>query len=334
MKVLVTGGTGFLGANVVRHLLARGDEVICTTRRTSPGLCLEGLDVTLDPTPLDDVEALKRRLDGVEGVYHLAGTFDPGPTGEALMRTIHVDATRSLCEASVAAGVKRLVLCSSSITVGWGGLDDPGDESCPVADLDSYYGPSGPLRAYHDTKAEAEALVKTYLDRGLETVTVNPDYILGAWDIKPTSGAMVLAMAKRWVPVYPKGGKCFQDADDCALGHLYAMDRGVPGERYLLGRWNLSYQDFLGATARVVGRRPPAFPLPRRVGSVAGRVGAVLQRFDAHKFAGLDRYVLRSMAEERYRSGLRAVEELGVPETPIEQSIEKAWRWFRDHDYC
>ncbi len=333
MKVLVTGGTGFLGANLVRHLLARGDEVVCTTRRTSPGLCLDGLDVVLDPTPLDDAEALRRLLDDVDGVYHLAGTFDPGPTGEALMRAIHVDATRSLCEASLAAGVQRLVLCSSSITVGWGGLHDLGDETRAVTDLDRYYGRSGPLRAYHDTKAEAEALVASYVPRGLETVTVNPDYILGAWDIKPTSGAMVLAMAKRWLPVYPKGGKCFQDADDCALGHVYAMDRGVPGERYLLGRWNLSYRDFLGTVASVVGRRPPALPLPRRVGELAGRLGAVLQRLDAHKFAGLDRYVLRSMAEERYRSGRKAVATLGVPETPIEQSIEKALRWFRDHDY-
>jgi len=334
MKFVLTGGTGFVGANVVRHLLARGDEVVCLTRRTSPPLCLEGLDVTLSPTPLSDVEALKRALDGAEGVLHLAGTFDPGPGGDEKMRAIHVDATRNLCDAALAAGARRLLLCSSSITVGWGGPGDPGDEDRPVADIDAFYGRAGALRVYHDSKAEAEALVKTYIPRGLECVTVNPDYIIGAWDIKPTSGAMILAMARRWVPVYPRGGKCFQDADDCAAGHLLAFDRGAPGRRYLLANENLTYREFMGQIAEVVGRRPPLVPLPRRAAEAVGVAGALLQRVDAHRFAGLNRYVLRSMGQPRFRSGRRAREELGVPATPTRDAIEKAYRWFRDHDYC
>jgi len=334
MKVIVTGGTGFIGANVVRHLLARGDEVVCLTRRTSPGLCLDGLDVTLAQVPLDDAEALKRALDGAEAVYHLAGTFDPGPGGRERMFGVHVEATRALCEASLAAGVRRLLLCSSSVTVGFGGLDDPGDEDSPMPQLDALYGTDGPLRWYHDSKLDAEALVRTYLERGLETVIVNPDYIIGAWDIKPTSGAMILAMCKRWLPVYPRGGKCFQDVDDCAAGHLLAFDRGTPGRRYLLGNENLSYRQFLGQAAEVIGRRPPALPLSRRLSEVAGVAGAGLQRLDAHRFAGLDRYVLRSMSQARYRSAARAHEELGVPRTPVVEAIEKAVRWFREHGYC
>ncbi|MCB9741892.1 MAG: NAD-dependent epimerase/dehydratase family protein [Alphaproteobacteria bacterium] len=334
MKVLVTGGTGFIGANVVRHLLARGDEVVCLTRGSSPTLCLDGLDVQRVQGDLSDAEALKPLLDGVEGVYHLAGVFDPSPKGRALMFRVHVDGTRALCEAAVAAGVRRLVLCSSSVTVGFGPRHAPGNEDTPIHGLDRLYGADGPLRWYHDSKLRSEQLVREYIPRGLEAVIVNPDYIIGAWDIKPTSGALVLTMCRSWIPVYPQGGKCFQDADDCALGHLYAMDRGQAGRRYLLGNENHSYREFMGIIAKVTGQRPPALPMPRLLAEAAGLAGAIGSRVDAHRFAGLNRYVLRSMAQGRYRSGRRAVQELGVPQTSLEVAVEKCVRWFRDHGYC
>lgn len=332
MTVLVTGGTGFIGANVVRHLLKQGQRVRCLTRKSSPGLCLEGLDVDIVQAPLDDVEALKHALDGCTGVYHLAGVFDPSPKGRELMFGVHVDGTRNLCDAALAVGVQRLLLCSSSVTVGFGGLDAPGDETTPL-DPTPIYGAEGPLRWYHDSKLASEALVQTYPEQGLDTVIVNPDFILGAWDIKPTSGQLVLMMARGWVPVYPKGGKCFMDADDCALGHIGAMERGRSGERYLLGCANHSYREFMGMIAQVVGRRGPLIGLPRRAAEVVGAVGAVGARFDPHRFAGMDRHVLRSMGQFRYRDGSKAVTAFRLEQTPLEVSIEKAFRWFWDHGY-
>jgi len=332
-KVLVTGGTGFIGANVVRLLVARGDRVTCTVRASSPGLGLAGLQVKRVRLDLGDPEAVARALRGVDDVYHLAGVFDPGPAGAELMRRVHVDAARTLCEASLAVGVRRLLYCSSSVTVGFGPRDAPGHEDTPLPDLDGFFGRGTALRAYHDTKLAGEALVASYVPRGLETVTVNPDYVIGPWDIKPTSGALIVAMAKRWVPVYPAGGKCFIGALDCAQGHLLAMERGTPGRRYLLGNHNLSYAEFMGIVARVVGRRPPVAPVPRRVNGALGRVGRVLNRIDTHRFAGLDPMVLRAMAEQRYRTGQRSWDELGVPRTPIADAVQGAYDWFRKHRY-
>jgi len=333
MKVLVTGGTGFIGANVVRHLLARGDEVVCLIRK--PRKALEGLDVTLAQVPLDEsrsgVDALARAMDGCEGVYHVAGIFDPSPGGIDRMRQVHVYGTRALLRAMEKTGARRMVLCSSSITVGFGDLDAPGDEDTPL-DPDAIYGRGNALRAYHDTKLQSEELALGW--GGVEVVGVNPDFILGAWDVKPTSGQLVLTMAKRFVPVYPQGGKCFQDADDCAVGHLLAMDRGTPGRRYLLGNENLSYRDFMGIVAEVVGQRPPVFALPTSATALAGRVGARLQRVDAHRFAGLDPNVLRSMQQPRYRTAQRAFTELGVPRSPIRGAVQKAWDWFQAHGYA
>ncbi len=335
MRVLVTGSTGFVGAHVVRAHLAAGWTVRCAVRASSPGLALEGLDVERVELPLGDPRALRAALADVDAVQHVAGIFDPTPGGGERMMQVHVDATRALCDAALAQPEPpRLVLCSSSITVGWGTREAPASEDSPVPDPDRVYGRGNALRAYHDSKLEAEALVRGYAERGLHAVIVNPDYVIGPWDRKPTSGAIILAMARRWVPIHPRGGKSFIDAADCGLGHVRALERGRPGARYLLGMHNLSYRDFMGRVARVVGRPPPVLPMPRTLTGVVGQVGRVLNRLPTERFAGLQPQVLASMQSERYRSGARAREELGLPDTPIEASIESAYAWFRDHGYC
>jgi len=327
MRVLLTGATGFIGANLVRALIAQGDEVICLIRK--PNRCVEGLNVRFSDLPLldrpDAIDHLARLLEGVEGIYHVAGLFDPSPGGRARMEAVHGEAALALLKAGVKAGVRRLLYCSSSVTVGFGPRNAPGNEDSPL-DVAQAYGEDNPLRWYHDSKLAGEALVKGF--GGIETVIVNPDYIIGPWDIRPTSGQLVLSMGRNWVPIYPQGGKCFQGAETCAEGHIRAMKFGKPGSRYLLGSHNLSYREFMEQVAEVVGRPRPVLPLPNLAVRVAGRLGAVLQRRDPHRFAGLDRRVLGAMQAERYRSGARAANELGLPAGDLRKSIEECWAWF------
>ena len=324
MRYLVTGATGFLGANLVRVLLAEGHTVVAVVRK--PNRLIEGLPLTLATSALDDLPGLTAAAAGCHGIFHVAGTFDPGPGGEALMRQLHVDATQTLLEVARRVGC-RLVVCSSSITVGFGSESDPGDEDTPL-DADRVYGRTGPLRTYYDTKLRSEQLTA---DAG--GVVVCPDYVLGAWDVKPTSGQLLLSIARGWVPLYPRGGKCFIDAEDCAVGHLRAMERGTPGRRYLLGNHNVSYRDFMSACARIAHRPPPVAPLPTTVARAAGITGRLLQRIDPHRFAGLDPDVLLAMQQRRYRNGRRAWTELDVPRRPLDQSITAALDWFRANGY-
>ncbi len=331
MRYAVTGATGFLGANLVRHLIEAGHEVLALIRK--PNALIADLSIQTETTPIDGTspDRLAEVLSACDGVFHLAGIFDPSPGGAARMHAVHVDATAALCAAAAAAGVPRLVLCSSSITVGFGSLSEPGNEDTPLDPSDAY-GVSGALRAYHDTKLAAEQLVAEARD--IEGVTVNPDFIIGPWDVKPTSGQLLLSMARGRMPVYPKGGKCFQNASDCARGHLLAMERGQPGRRYLLGSHNLSYLEFMGKIADVVGCRAPRWPLPQWVTASAGLAGRLGSRLDAHRFAGLDRHVLQAMQSERYRDDARARTELGLEPTPIEDGIAAAYKWFQAQGYC
>ncbi len=330
MRVFVTGGTGFLGAHVVRAHLEAGDDVRCLVRPSSSSLALDGLPVDRVQVALDRPAEVRRALEGCEGIQHVAGLFDTGAGGAERMRAVHVDATRALAEAALDLGIPRFVLCSSTVTVGWGSAEAPADEDTPLPDPDAVYGRGTPLRAYHDTKLEAESLVRDAAARGLGAVIVNPDYVVGPWDQKPTSNALILQMARRWIPFWPRGGKCFVDAADCGRGHRLALVRGVPGRRYILGVHNLTYRDFMVRTARILGQLPPVAPLPRAATRLAGLAGSVLARLDPHLAAGLDRRVLESTASPRFRDGTRARTELGLPVTPIEASIEAAVRWFVD----
>ena len=333
MKVVVTGATGFLGANLIRALIARGDEVHCIVRK--PNICVEGVDVQLHTIPLKDhpveVERLAKVMQGCSVVYHVAGIFDPSPGGADRMVDLHVFATRALLRAAEKAKVERFVYCSSSITVAYGNKSNPGIES-QYFDAFAVYGTSGPLIDYYRSKLQGEALVRGW--KSMDSVIVNPDYIIGPYDVKPTSGQLILSMSKSWLPVYPKGGKCFLGAHDCALAHIAAAEYGKTGERYLLGGHNLSYQEFMTKVSCVVGSRPPKIPLPRMALSLAGKIGSVASSVDPHRFAGLEPHVLLSMHEERSRSAEKMITELKVTPRPIEESIQEAYQWFVRHGYC
>ena len=264
---------------------------------------------------------------GCDGVFHVAGIFDPSPGGESAMRSLHVDATVALVGAAKDVGITKFLTCSSSITVGFGTKEAPGHEDTPI-DPDLIYGRSGALRAYYDSKLESERLT---IEAG--GVVVCPDYVLGAWDVKPTSGQLLLTLAKGFVPAYPTGGKCFVDADDCAIGHIRALEVGTPGRRYLLGNWNLSYREFMALGAYAAGKTAPFLPVPKTAMRLAGALGGVLQRYDAHRFAGMEKHVLLAMMQHRYRTGKRSWDELSVPRTPMEETVRKTLGWFQEHGY-
>ena len=123
-------------------------------------------------------------------------------------------------------------------------------------------------------------------------------------------------------------------AEDCALAHIAAMEKGRVGERYLLGYHNYSYKEFMEIIADVVGRKPPKYPVPGLLIELAGWFGMKGARIDPHRFAGFEPNVLRSMMQERYRNGQKMVEELGITPQKIEKSVEEAFRWFQQHGYC
>jgi dihydroflavonol-4-reductase len=306
--ILVTGGTGFLGAHVVRQLVAAGARVRVLTRGGAGELAELGVeafagDVVRD---LEGAPPLARALDGVSEVYHLAGFVSRDPADGQRMMRVHIDGTRRVLEAARAAGVRRVVVASTSGTVAVSREPEPipdetaGDPTELVARWPYYLSKIYQERLAFDLGATL----------GLEVVTVNPSLLLGPGDVRESSTGDVRRFLRRQIPVVLPGGVNFVDARDAAAATVAAMARGRAGERYLLGGPNWTIAEFFGRLERAAKVRGPRLRLPRRLAE--GAAGLLEQ---AYRAVGRESPVERTTVEMGhvfwYCSSKKAERELG-----------------------
>ncbi len=254
-KVLVTGGTGFLGEHVCAALTRAGTPVRALARSRSGVLDELGVELIRgDVTSADDCA---RAVAGVTAVYHLAGVVSRDPDdGQRMMRT-HVDGTRHLLTAAAAAGVRRVVVASTSGTVAVSARDEVLDESAGSAEELVAGWP------YYVSKIYQERLAfELGTTLGLEVVCVNPSILYGPGDRRMSSTGDIRRFLRGQIPVIPRGGINFVDARDAADATVAAMAQGRPGERYLLGGPNWTMKEFFGRLARVAKVRGPWLALP------------------------------------------------------------------------
>lgn len=263
-RYLVTGATGFLGRHLVEALRARGHHVVAFARghepqhATSRPASLADLGAEVVRGDVLDTDALARAAQGAEGLFHCAGKVSRDAADAAELHRINVVGTRSALAAARKAGVRRFVLASTSGTVGLSEDDQAvADEQSPT-----------PLHLlqrfpYYRTKlfAEEEALGEN--GKGLEVISVNPSLLLGPGDLFGSSTDDVRQFLEGAVPAAPAGGLSFVDARDAAEGLVLAMEKGTPGQRYLLGAANLTVAAFFGRLARLSGKPAPKLTMPR-----------------------------------------------------------------------
>ncbi len=258
-RVLVTGGTGFLGEQVVRVLLDQGNATPRVFVR-SPTRLFDGDDVEVVYGDVLNNEQLARALEGCEGVFHLAGVVSVDPADGQRMMRLHVDGTRQLLHAAEKAGIKRVVVASTSGTV----AVSTGSE---VHDEESGYATSVVAGwPYYASKLYQEKLALEWAkQQNLEVVVVNPSLLLGPGDHRLSSTGNVRKYLKGQIPVVPKGGLNFVDVRDAALATVDAFSRGKSGERYLLGGPNWTFREFFGRVGRIANQSQPQVQLPRQV---------------------------------------------------------------------
>ncbi|MBA2541652.1 MAG: NAD-dependent epimerase/dehydratase family protein, partial [Deltaproteobacteria bacterium] len=256
--VLVTGATGFLGEHLCRVLVELGHTVRGLARSRSSVLTELGIE-TIRGDVLDGPE-LDRALDGVHAVFHLAGAVSRDPDDAQRMMRLHVDGTRRVLERMAAAGVKRMILASTSGTIGVSKDEVILDESAPYAEEIVAGWP------YYASKIYQERLAFEHGERlGIEVVAVNPSLLLGPGDRRLSSTGDVRKFIKRKIPVVPDGGINFVDARDAAQATAAALDKGRAGERYLLGGPNWTMKEFFGRLGRVANVAPPRLKLPAKL---------------------------------------------------------------------
>lgn len=326
MRALVTGGTGFVGAHVVRALLQRGDHVRCLVRAGSRRDNLEGLEVTAVEGDLCDSRALARAVTGCDLVFHCAADYRLGvPDPEALYRT-NVEGTRALLEAAAAAGVPRVVHTSSVGALGLRRDGEPADEDTPVS-LEDMIG------HYKRSKFLAERVAEEWAERGLDVVIVNPSTPVGELDIKPTpTGQIIVDFLRGRMPAYVDTGINLVDVRDVAAGHLLAAEHGLAGRRYILGCRNMSLREMLEHLAAITGRSAPRVRLPHWVPMTAARIAERAARFTG-KPPRLTVEAVRMSQYRMYFDAGRAVRELGLPQSSVVDALARAVEWFRERGH-
>jgi dihydroflavonol-4-reductase len=258
-KILITGGTGFLGAHLVRQFLDAGAKNLRVMASSVPEWMT---DAGCEPfagsvTSKEDVAAATRN---VEAIYHLAGKVSFAYDGSAQMNKIHVEGTRLLCEAAKENQVKNFILASSSGTSAISEAPEILDETRPqpVEILTKW--------AYYASKYYQEkTALRIFQDKGERLVILNPSLLLGAGDDRLSSTKVVLDFMAKKLPTLPSGGLNFVDASDAANAFMNALDRGRHGERYLLGAANWTFAEFFGRLERLSGVSAPMIRVPKKV---------------------------------------------------------------------
>ncbi len=326
MKVLVTGATGFVGGNLARLLWRQGHQVKALVRPGSNLLAIE--DTGVEPVKGDilDSDSVDSAVQRCDAVFHCAASYTFWSRDSRQVYKTNVDGTANVLAASSRAGVSRVVYTSTVSTVG--------SSNGHAADEDTPLDPSHLAGHYKKSKYQAEAVALKMASEGLPVVIVNPTAPIGPWDVKPTpTGRMVLDFLLGRIPAYLDTGMNLVDVEDVALGHVAAMERGRPGERYLLGNRNVTLKEVFGMLQQVAGVSAPRWRVPYWLTIGAGYLDQFLEAGLLRREPRIPLEGVKVSRTPMYVNCSKAVAELDFPQSPVEAALQKAVDWFHDHGY-
>ena len=322
MKALVTGATGFIGANIVRALLDAGYEVRALVRPESDRRNLDGLDIEFATGDVRDPGSLQRAMQGCELVFHAAALYSFWVRPRRLIYEINVTGTRNVLDAALKARVERVVYTSSVATLGLRDDGTPADESTPVD-------PQKIIGDYKKSKYLAEQVALEYSTK-LPVVIVNPSFPVGPYDAKPTpTGKVILDFLNRKMPAYVETGMNVVAVEDVAVGHVLAATRGRIGERYILGGENVTMRELLELLSEITGLAAPRIRLPYYPILGLSYLNAAICAITGAT-PRMTPETIRMSRHYMFFDPGKAVRELGLPQTPAREALRRAVEWFRD----
>ncbi len=332
MKCFVTGGSGFIGANLVHELCRRGHTVRVLARSGADLRGLEGADYEVLEGDVGDRNLLRAGMKGFDWCFHVAASYHLWLPEYASMYATNVEGTRHVLESAFLADCSRIVYTSTVGCIGLprevNGVVTPTDEDTPVSEAQM-------SNHYKLSKWRAEVVARELAKKGLPIVIVNPSAPVGPRDVKPTpTGKVIVDFLKRAMPAYLDTGLNWVHVRDVAVGHILAAEKGRLGERYILGNaeGNWTMREAFEVLERVSGVRAPRVRLPYFIPLLAAYVDEGLSKFTGKP----PKAPLAGVRMARYKmffNPAKAIRELGLPQTPPRQALEDAVEWFRQHDY-
>ncbi|MEZ5332042.1 MAG: NAD-dependent epimerase/dehydratase family protein [Thermoanaerobaculia bacterium] len=326
MKAFLTGASGFVGSHVLRALEAGGHTVRCLVRPSSSRRSLEGTAAEIVEGDLRDSETLARAVDGCSHVFHVAADYRLFVRRPQEMYASNVEGTRNVLKAAGRAGVERIVYTSTVGTLGPMPDDSAADETSRVTLADM-------VGHYKRSKFLAKGVAKELAAGGLPVVIVHPSAPVGEADWKPTAtGKIILDFLRRRLPAIVDTGLNLVDVRDVAAGHLLAAQGGRIGEEYILGHRNMTLREIVETLGEITGLRASTLRLPHWIPMGVAAVDTALARvLPRDPWLALE--AVQLARHKMYFDPAKAVRELGLPQTPIEEPLRRAVEWYRAHGY-
>ena len=332
MICFVTGASGFIGANLVHELRARGHEVKALLRSESDLRGLRGADFERVDGDVSDREKLKFAMRDCDWCFHVAASYHLWLRDYQPMYAANVEGTRNVIEAAASAGCSRIVYTSTVGCIGLpkilNGKITPTDETTPVSETQM-------SNHYKISKWQAEQVARELAAKGLPVVIVNPSAPVGPRDVKPTpTGKVIVDFLNRKMPAYLDTGLNWVHVRDVAIGHILAAEKGRIGERYILGNadGNWTMKEAFAVLEKITGIPAPKFQVPYSVALLAAHVDETISKFSG-KTPKAPLAGVRMAKYKMFFNPAKAIRELGLPQTPPEKAFADAVEWFRDKGY-
>src|SRR4051794_39576497 len=313
MKAFITGATGFVGSHVARALAAQGADLRLLVRSTSRLDNIADLRAETATGDLRNPESLKRAMAGCEFVFHVAADYRLWVRDPEQMYLSNIEGTRAIIQAAQESGVRRVIYTSSVATMCFTREGHVAGEDSPVSLKDM-------VGHYKRSKFMAEQIALEAGNSGANVVVVNPTTPIGEYDIKPTpTGRIVVDFLKRKFPAYVDTGLNLVDAVDCAEGHLLAMEKARPGERYILGGENLTLKQILDKLGAITGLPSPTIKVPYGVALAAGAWGSVVVGGLMKKEPRATIEAVQMSRKKMFITSAKSERELGWVSRPVEE---------------
>jgi dihydroflavonol-4-reductase len=327
MKAFITGATGFVGSHVARALAVRGAELRLLVRSTSRTDNIADLRAEVATGDLRDPESLKKAMAGCEFVFHVAADYRLWVRDPEQMYRSNVEGTRAIIRAAQECGVRRVIYTSSVATMGFTREGHIAREDSPVSIKEM-------VGHYKRSKFMAEQIALEAGRNGANVVVVNPTTPIGEYDIKPTpTGRIVVDFLKRKFPAYVDTGLNLADVKEVARGHLLAMEKARPGERYIMGGENLTLKQILNKLSELTGLPSPTMKVPHAVAMGF----AVFDQFFTGTILGKEPRAtidaVKMGRKKMFASSAKAERELGYKVLPVEDALRRAVEWFQTNGY-
>lgn len=356
MKVLVTGATGFVGNNLARKLLEKGYEVNVLARKSSNLMALKNIDVKVFEGDMLEPGSLSNALKGCKACFHVAANYSFWARDPNDFYRTNVEGTRNIMFAAYKAGVEKIVYTSSESTVKLDSKEQDSFKSaqnnhksvkaaglkpqqnniaknagCDYSELNKIEDVAG---GYKKSKILAEIEIKKLINDGWPIVVVAPTTPIGAWDIKPTpTGRIILDFLLGKMPAYVNTGLNVIDVEDVADGHILALEKGKTGKKYILGNKNLTLKQIFETLTILTGLKTPDIQIPLWVAKTFGSIDEFFSGKIMKKKPSIPLDAVRSAYKFRFFNCEKTIEELGLPQSPVEDAFKKAVNWFVKYGY-